>query len=95
MSRAHWAMLAVVLAAVLMTAIGVVHAKYQSRGLFVELQELTRERDRIDEQWGRLQLELGAVGTHVRVEEMARKRLQMRRPQAEDLVVLRRDPGAE
>ena len=94
MSRAHWLMLAALVAAVLASAIGVVHAKYQSRGLFVELQDLTRERDRIDEQWGRLQLELGAVGTHVRVEDLARKRLEMRLPRAEEVIVLRRGGGA-
>lgn len=93
MSRAQGATLAVLLAAVLASALGVVHAKYQSRGLFVELQDLTRDRDRIDEQWGRLQLELGTVGTPVRVEDLARKRLKMRLPRAEEVIVLRRGGG--
>jgi cell division protein FtsL len=87
-------MLAALLATVLASAIGVVHAKYQSRGLFVELQDLIRERDRIEEQWGRLQLELGTVGTPVRVEDLARKRLNMRLPRAEEVIVLRRGGGA-
>jgi cell division protein FtsL len=94
MSRARWTALAALVVAVLVSALGVVHAKYQSRGLFVQLQELIRERDRIDEHWGRLQLELGAVGTHVRVENLARERLNMRLPRAEEVIVLRRG-GAE
>jgi cell division protein FtsL len=85
--------MAALLLAVLVSAVGVVHAKYQSRGLFVALQGLTRERDTIDEEWGRLQLELGAVGTHVRVERLARDELKMRLPRADEVIVLRRSGG--
>jgi cell division protein FtsL len=92
--RVQIAVLLALILAVVVSAVGVVHAKYQSRELFVTLQELIRERDAIEEEWGRLQLELGSWGTHVRVERLARDRLQMRLPRADEVVVLRRG-GAE
>lgn len=90
MTRAHGLTLAALLLAVVASALAVVDAKYRSRELFVALQELVRERDAVDTEWGRLQLELGSWGTHVRVERLARDRLQMRLPRAEEVVVLRR-----
>ena len=43
--------------AVLMSALGVVYTKHESRKLFVELDRLKTERDQINVEWGRLQLE--------------------------------------
>ena len=71
------------------SAIGVVYTKYLSRKLFVELQALRSERDIIDTEWSRLQLELGAWASHVRIEQEARERLGMRVPRAEEIVVVR------
>ena len=81
--------LIVVGAAVVFSALMVVNAKYQSRVLFVELQELQQVRDRMDEEWGRLQLEQSTWATHGRVENTARKRLQMVLPEPENVVVIR------
>ncbi|MFM1891590.1 MAG: Cell division protein FtsL, partial [Pseudomonadota bacterium] len=41
-------------------------------------------------EWGQLQLELGAWGTHGRVEKLARNRLSMRQPRPAEVVVIRR-----
>ncbi|MEJ2576955.1 MAG: cell division protein FtsL [Gammaproteobacteria bacterium] len=92
MSRGGLYGLAALFVAVLASAVGVVHAKYESRRLFVELQGLREARDLTDIEWGRLQLELGTWGTHARVEKMARARLGMRQPQPGDVVVIRRQP---
>ena len=71
------------------SAISVVHAKYSSRRLFVNLQNQDRERDRIDMDWGKLQLEYGTVGSPMRVETMAHDDLKMRLPRAEEVVVIK------
>jgi cell division protein FtsL len=71
------------------SAIGVVYTKYLSRKLFVELQGLRSERDLIDAEWSRLQLELGAWASHVRIEQEAREKLGMRLPRADEIVVVR------
>lgn len=73
---------------VLASGVGVVYVKYLSRKHFVELQALRGERDRIDIQWGRLQLEEAALTSHARMEIQAHKRLSMRLPAPENVVVL-------
>ena len=49
-------------AAVMVSAIAAVYAKHKSRKLFVELQTLTAERDRLEMDWGRLQIEQSTPG---------------------------------
>lgn len=74
--------------AVLFSAVGVVYAKYASRKHFVELQSLRAEREAVDVEWGRLQLEQSTWATHSRVERMARNKLDMRLPMAEEVMVI-------
>ncbi len=76
-------------AAVVFSALMVVYAKYQSRVLFAELQELQQVRDRMNEEWGQLQLEQSTWATHGYIEDTARKRLQMVLPKSENVVVIR------
>jgi cell division protein FtsL len=88
-TRAQLVLAAVLGLAVAGSGIGVVYTKYLSRKLFVEVQALRAERDVIDTEWSRLQLELGAWASHVRIEQEARERLGMRVPRAEEIVVVR------
>lgn len=50
-------LLALLLAGVIASGIGVVYARHQSRALFVQLQSLLSERDALNIEWGQLQLE--------------------------------------
>lgn len=59
------------------SCIAVVWSKHQARTLFVELQSLEAERDRLNIEWGQLKLEQSAWSTHGRVEQMARADLKM------------------
>lgn len=77
------------LTAVIVSGVGVVYAKYLSRTLFVELQQVRAERDQADMEWGRLQLELATRGALGRVMRIADERLQMRVPEAEQIVVVK------
>jgi cell division protein FtsL len=74
---------------VILSALGVVYAKHESRKLFVELQKMKKEQDRMDVEWGRLQLEQSAWATHGRIENIARKRLDMVIPENKNVVVIR------
>ncbi len=89
MSRGRFFILLLLALAVLLTATGVVYAKYESRLYFVELEQLRAERDQVDVEWGRLQLELSAWGTHSRVERIARQKLEMHLPSSDEVVVIR------
>lgn len=76
--------------AVLLSALGVVMARHESRKVFVEIEELQKTRDNLNEEWGKLQLEEGTWGTNVRVEELARTKLGMVMPSPDQIIVVRR-----
>lgn len=65
--------------------IGTEHA---ARQLFVELEALNREQDRLAVDWGRLQLEQSTWATHSRIESLARERLDLAAPTEQQIVVV-------
>ena len=79
----------VVLLAVVATAVGIVYAKHQGRELFIELQLLGDERDRMDVEWGQLQLEQSTLTTQGKVERAARDQLGMVTLTADNMVIVR------
>ncbi|MGA7801766.1 MAG: cell division protein FtsL [Gammaproteobacteria bacterium] len=76
-------------ASVMVSALSVVYAKYESRKLFVQLQTLQSQRDEMNVEWGRLQLEQSTWATHSRVERVARDRLGMVTPSSDSVVIVR------
>ncbi len=75
---------------VLISAVAVVEAKHESRKRFVALQALENERDRMNVEWGQLQLEQGTWATHSRIESIAHKRLHMVIPEMESIVIVKK-----
>ena len=71
------------------SALAVIYAKHESRLLFGDLQKLQAERDRLNIEWGRLQLEQSAWATNSRVEKLARERLNMVVPDPETVVIIK------
>lgn len=80
---------AVLSSAILVSALVSVYVKHQSRKQFIYLQELTAERDQLNVDWGRLQIEQSTWATHARVERLAREELEMIIPAHQDLVMVR------
>ena len=74
---------------VLMSAMGVVYTSYLNRKQFAQLERLHAERDSLEVEWGRLLLEQGTLATPTRIEQEARKRLKMKVPAAERMVVIK------
>lgn len=68
----------VLLILVVMSAFGVIYAKHENRKLYVQFRESQKQRDALDVDWGRLQLEQSTWATHSRIEEVARRKLAMR-----------------
>lgn len=93
MTRGQLVVLLLLFVSVVGSALAVVRAKYGSRLLFVQQQQLSKERDQVDIEWGRLQLELATWGAHGRVESQARTRLGMRLPRPEEVMVIGRRDG--
>ena len=68
----------VLLLAVLVSALYLVRTQYESRRLYVELEKATAQSRQIETDSERLQVEKRAQATPLRVEKLARDRLQMR-----------------
>ena len=75
---------------VMISAIANVYAKHESRKSFTELQVLTSERDRLEVEWGKLQIEQSTWSTYARVEQLARKQMHMRIPDPGQTMLLTR-----
>jgi len=71
------------------SAIAVVHARHQHRQSYAALTRLEQERDRLNVEFGRLQLEQATWAESQRVDQIARERLGMRVPGVDDIVVMR------
>lgn len=77
------------LLAVILSSLGVVYTKHEGRKQFVELQALGYEKDRMDVEWGQLQLEQSTLTTQGQVEHAARSRLGMLIPAPDEMVILK------
>jgi cell division protein FtsL len=74
--------------AVAASGIGVVYAKHSSRRLFVEQEALRKERDNLEIERGRLELEQSTWASPARIEQEAHKKLNMRMVEVKDIVVI-------
>jgi len=63
-------------------ALGVVTSQHKARKLFAEMEKEQALAKRMQEEWGQLQLEQSTWAMPARVEKIASKQLQMRRPGA-------------
>ena len=88
MSR--YLLIAVLVVAIVASALVVVRDRHEHRQAFVELSRLDRARDELNIEFGRLQLEQATWAESNRVDQVARARLGMSFPRTEDTVVLRR-----
>jgi cell division protein FtsL len=70
--------LALVLTMVLvLCALSLVNAQYQSRSLFIELERAQAAAKQLDIEWAQLQLDQSTLGKHARIEANARRDLNM------------------
>ena len=72
------------------SAIALVYTKHESRNLFVELEQLTTERDALNIEWGQLQIEQSTWATHARIERVALEELDLVRPKSTEIYLIER-----
>jgi len=72
------------------SAMALIHTKHESRKLFVELEQLTTQRDELNIEWGQLQIEQSTWATHARIEQVATDDLSLLRPQPTEIYVIER-----
>lgn len=82
-------LLALLVTALLLSAIAVIYSKYQSRLLFMEIQKKEQELDDYEVEWGRLQLELTTLTEENRIEVEARDRLLLILPIQDKTIYLK------
>lgn len=71
------------------SALGVVDARHDARQLFIELQDLNRDRDELNIEWRQLQIERSTWAAHARVEQLARDELSMSVPSPADIEIVK------
>ncbi|MCH8078902.1 MAG: cell division protein FtsL [Proteobacteria bacterium] len=74
--------------AVFFSAIKVVIARHDTRRLFVEIQKLEKDRDNLNEEWGRLQLEQSTWATDARIESVSKTELHMIEPKIRSVTLI-------
>jgi cell division protein FtsL len=82
--------LVILLLAMLASAIGVVWTRHESRVLFVELTRLQNQRDELNIEYGRLELEQATWAEPRRIDQEARSKLGMVTPRPQDIQLVRR-----
>ena len=87
MNPRHFA-LAVLALAVVASALGVVWARHLHRQAYIGLSTLEQERDELNIEFGRLQLEQATWAEANRIDQVARTRLGMRFPAEDEIVVV-------
>ena len=63
--------------AVLVSALSVVATQHTARAVFMEIEQLKKQRDQLNEEWGRLQIEQGTWSLDERIERIVREDLDM------------------
>jgi cell division protein FtsL len=81
--------LVLLIAAVLGSGVGVVYARQEHRQAYVQLNRLVRERDELNIEFSRLQLEQATWAETNRIEQVATERVGMLFPASSELVVVR------
>lgn len=89
MTVAMRVLIALLVLASVLTAIGVVYARHRHRLLFVELTRQEKARDELNIEFGRLQLEQATWAESNRIDQIARTRLGMKFPETGEIVVVR------
>lgn len=73
----------------LVSAGAVILSAHHNRQASIALERLMQNKDQLDVEWRNLILEQSALTEHNRIENLVSKQLGMRRPQADEEVVVR------
>jgi len=80
---------ALLLAGCLFSALWVITTSHQTRDQYARLQQLEREQQQLQTEWGQLLLEESAWSSPARIERLAQERLEMRLPDIAEVEVIR------
>ena len=75
--RKKYGLILMLVLSVMVSSLQVINAKHQNRQAFIELQNLKKQQDQMETEWGQLQLEQATWAAHGRVEKIASNQLEM------------------
>lgn len=81
--------MSILISALLISALLVIHKKYTSRLIFIEIQKHEKLLDQYEVAWGQLQLELTTLAEQNRVEQVAREQLKLVLPAREKIIYIK------
>lgn len=87
--RLRAALIVLLIVATLGSGMAVVYARQMHRDMFIQLNGLQRERDDLNIEFGKLQLEQATWAENNRIEQIATGKLGMVYPNSKDVVVVR------
>lgn len=73
----------------LLSALAVIYSKYNSRLIFLEIQQQERALDQYEVEWGQMQLELTMLAEQNRVELVAVEQLKLVMPLREKIIYIK------
>ena len=73
---------------VCLSGLGEVYLEHQKRILFIEYQGLIKERDALKMEWKRIQVELSELSSGLRLEGIARSKVNMSIPNPSDINII-------
>jgi len=73
---------------VCLSGLGEVYLEHQKRILFIEYQGLIKKRDALKTEWKRIQVELSELSSGLRLEDIARKKINMNIPDPSEINII-------
>ena len=73
---------------VCLSGLGEVYLAHQKRILFIEHQCLIKERDALKTEWKRIQIELSELSSGLRLEDIARSKVNMSIPDPSEINII-------
>ena len=70
------------------SGLGEVYLEHQKRILFIEYQGLIKERDALKTEWKRIQVELSELSSGLRLEDIARSKINMSIPDPSEINII-------
>ena len=73
---------------IFLSGLGEVYLEHQKRILFIEYQSLIKERDTLKTDWQRIQIELSQLSSGLRLEDIARSKVNMSIPNPNSINII-------
>ena len=88
---ASWKLTLLLWPAVILSALAVVYTTHASRQNFIAWQELIKQGQAMEVEWGQLLIERSTLASYARLEQIAGKKLAMSVPEANQIIVVKKE----